>query len=96
MKNTLEKICKISLSIIYAISHTMLFWIFISTVEIAFTSTINKKANDFNIFVLTNSIKSTSYQSTETSEQSYTDVITDGSEDDDEDDNDGGETTQLL
>lgn len=74
MSTTLKKIFKISLSIVSTISHFMLLWIFISTVEIALVSTVHKKANDFNIFVLSNSIKS-NIESEKSHDRLYEDMI---------------------
>ena len=70
MEHTLKKLLKVSISIISGISHFMLLWIFLSTVEIAIINTTHKKANDFNIFVLSN------YVRTNTQNTPYSDTIT--------------------
>lgn len=90
MTHTLRKIFNISISIISGISNFMLVWMFLSTIEIAFASTYHRKANDYNIFVLSDHIKSNINTPDEKYEiHNYTDNITDydDGEDDTEDDN---------
>lgn len=57
MKKLLRKLLNISLLTVYIISHSILIWIFLSTVEIISTNTIRNKINDYNIFVLSNTLK---------------------------------------
>lgn len=57
MKKLFRKLLNISLLTVYIISHSILIWIFLSTVEIISTNTIRNKINDYNIFVLSNTLK---------------------------------------
>ena len=59
------------------ISNFFLLWMFVSVVEIAFINSTGKKTNNYNIFVLSNNIKSMIAREGE--EQFYTDIITDDS-----------------
>ena len=92
MKNTLRKIFNISVSIISAISHFMLLWMFASVIEIAFIHT-NGKANAYNIFVLSNNIKSGIKTN---NSQLYTDIITDDNDTDEYEYMDGEQNTNQI
>ena len=95
----IKKIHTISISIISYISNFMLLWLFISTVEIAFLGSTNHKLNNYNIFVLSNNIKSNQTISRVSNiNNNYTDTIYDDSEDDDdnEDDEYYGDRTETI
>lgn len=57
MKKLFKKLLNISLLTVYIISHSILIWIFLSTVEIISTNTTHNKINDYNIFALSNTVK---------------------------------------
>lgn len=82
MKNTLKKIYDVFITIAAIFSNTILIWILLSTAEIAITNTTSRKASEYNIFTLSNNIKSNT--DTTPQKQIYTDIIFDNSEEQDD------------
>lgn len=83
MKHTLKKISNVFIIISAIFSNTILFWVILSVAEVAILGTTGQKASEYNMFTLSQSIRNGEYhQYNSSSNEIYTDEITDDSEDD--------------
>lgn len=83
MKHTLKKISNVFILISAIFSNTILFWVILSVAEVAIIGTTGKKTSEYNMFTLSQSIRNGEYnQYNSSSNEIYSDEITDDSEDD--------------